>query len=234
DPRRRRPRRTALLHVDGRGVHWPRRWRWRRQLRDPGRSALRARVGRLAPSTNTVMLGKGGRNGTGSPPPATCPQADAGPLGFRDLRRDNDFWGTMIDIARGRRITGELLTPRGGSGGGGGGDTGPRCAPNPSFANDQKGGGGGAGGGILIVKALGRIVIKSTGLIDANGGNGGGGEQAGTNSHAGGGGGGSGGMIVLMSGTGIHITRHGRPYAEAVTSNNTNGAYTFAIQADGG
>jgi len=186
-----------------------------------------------APSTNTVMLGKGGRNGTGSPPPATCPQADAGPLGFRDLRRDNDFWGTMIDIARGRRITGELLTPRGGSGGGGGGDTGPRCAPNPSFANDQKGGGGGAGGGILIVKALGRIVIKSTGLINANGGNGGGGEQAGTNSHAGGGGG-SGGMIVLMSGTGIHITRHGRPYAEAVTSNNTNGAYTFAIQADGG
>src|SRR5262249_35855054 len=88
--------------------------------------------------------------------------------------------------------------------------------------------------GILIIKALGRIVVKSTGLINANGGNGGGGEQAGTNGNAGGGGGGSGGMIVLMSGGGIHLVTHGSPHDDATVSTTPHRAYDFAIQADGG
>jgi len=177
--------------------------------------------------------GKGGRMCQQIPPAG--PQVDAGPMAFLDLRRDNDFWGSGIRLAPPRqRVTGELLSPHGGSGGGGGGDSGPSCPPNPGFVTDTKGGGGGAGGGILIIKALGRIIVKSTGLINANGGYGGGGEQAGTNSNAGGGGGGSGGMIVLMSGSGIHLVAHGAPYADAVINNNTNRAYDFCIQADGG
>ncbi len=190
------------------------------------------------PGLPSVGLGKGGRMCTQSPP--TGPQADAGPLAFIDLRRDNDFWGSLVDQFIDKRITGEILSPRGGTGGGGGGDTGTRCPPNPGFLTDTKGGGGGAGGGVLIVKALGRIVVKSRGLINANGGDGGGGEQAGTNGAAGGGGAGSGGMIVLMSGSGIHIVRHGGAnfdigaYADGNLSGNTNGSYTFAVQADGG
>jgi hypothetical protein len=181
-----------------------------------------------AASMPRTALGRGGPMGS-SP---TGPQAEAGPLAFLDTRRDNDFWGSQVDPWRQLRITGELLAPRGGAGGGGGGDTGPACV-NASFINDQKGGGGGAGGGILVVKALGRVIVKAAGLINANGGFGGGGEQAGTNSNAGGGGAGSGGMVVLMSGSGIHLVAHGRPYSEGTTS-NTNRAYDFIVQADGG
>jgi hypothetical protein len=193
------------------------------------------------PTYPFVGLGRGGRmclsnNGT---------QAEPGPLGFTDTRRDNNFWGAGIDQARnggaGLRVLGELLNTRGGSGGGGGGDSGSRCPPNPGFITDTKGGGGGAGGGIIVIKALGRVIIKGSGLINANGGNGGGGEQAGTNGNAGGGGAGSGGMIVIMSGSGIHIVRHGQPtqsgvgaYADGVVNSATNGAYDFAIQCDGG
>ncbi|MEZ5963900.1 MAG: Ig-like domain-containing protein [Planctomycetota bacterium] len=185
------------------------------------------------PAMPQTGFGQGGRMCGGIPP--SGPQVDAGPLAFLDLRRDNDFWGSGIRLAAPRqRVTGELLAPRGGTGGGGGGDSGSRCSPNPGFITDTKGGGGGAGGGILIIKALGRIVVKSTGLVNANGGYGGGGEQAGTNGAAGGGGGGSGGMIVLMSGSGIHIVAHGSAYADAVISSNTNRAYDFCIQADGG
>lgn len=180
-------------------------------------------------------LGMGGKMCAGTPP--TGPQVDAGPVIFLDTRRDNDFWGSGIKLAPPRqRISGEMLTPQGGAGGGGGGDsnTSSRCPPNPGFIVDTKGGGGGAGGGILIIKALGRIIVNSTGLINANGGTGGGGEQAGTNGSAGGGGGGSGGMIVLMSGSGIHVVAHGAPYTDAILSSNQNRAYDFAIQADGG
>jgi hypothetical protein len=184
--------------------------------------------------TPAVMLGRGGRMGIGST--ATGPQVEAGPLTFRDARVDNDFYGTLIDLAQSppRRITGELLVARGGAGGGGGGDTGPLCDNPANFILDRKGGGGGAGGGVLIVKALRRIVIKSSGSLNASGGNGGGGEEAGTNSVAGGGGGGSGGMVVLMTGSGIHIAAHGRTYADGTINSNVNGAYTFAVQADGG
>lgn len=183
----------------------------------------------------SVTLGRGGAmqrlDGT-----ATGPQAAAGPLAFRDVRVDNDFYGALVDLSRtpARRVVGEILAPRGGAGGGGGGDSGPLCNNPGDFTNDRKGGGGGAGGGVLIVQALRRIIIKGSGVINANGGHGGGGEEAGSNSRAGGGGGGSGGMVVLMSGGGIHVVAHGRPYVDGGPTSNLNGAYTFAVQADGG
>ncbi len=177
-----------------------------------------------------VMRGKGG---------AMCsnnlgPQADAGPLLFSDSRADNNFWGSAVDLNRQLRIAGEFPLPRGGTGGGGGGDTGGVCAPNAAFINDQKGGGAGAGGGVIIIKALRRIIVRGQGRINADGGDGGGGEQAGTNGNAGGGGGGSGGMVVLMAGSGIHITAHGAPYADGLPTSNQNRAYDFAVSADGG
>ncbi|MCA8954456.1 MAG: hypothetical protein KDC87_00190 [Planctomycetes bacterium] len=171
-------------------------------------------------------------NGTGgfgcsSRSSTALPGGAAGPVAFLDSRRDNDFWGSAVDLHRRLRITGELSRPLGGAGGGGGGDWGAACTPNdPNFFNDQKGGGGGAGGGVLIVKALGSIVIKRTGRISADGGNGGGGAYAGANSLCGGGGGGSGGMVVLMAGRVIEIETHGETYA--------NNDYSFAITADGG
>ncbi|MEZ5965657.1 MAG: hypothetical protein R3F56_17615 [Planctomycetota bacterium] len=181
-------------------------------------------------------------NGRGGPPcqtPAPM-QAAAGPLAFSDPRRDNDFWGTGIRLGTpSQRVAGELLVPRGGAGGGGGGDSNDfqaptRCSVNPTFVSDRRGAGGGAGGGVLIIKALGRIVVKSGGRITATGGSGGGGEPAGSCGAGGGGGGGSGGMVVLMSARGIHISRHGAPYADASPTSNANGAYSFAIDADGG
>ena len=166
--------------------------------------------------------------------PASGPFVDAGPRAFMDSHADNDFYGVGVDMRRSLRIVGELLAARGGAGGGGGGDTGVRCPPNPQFIIDAPGGGGGGGGGALIVKVLGRIVVRAGGLLTANGGDGGGGSSYGSCGNAGGGGGGSGGMIVLMSGRGIHIAAHGAPYADAVLSGNGNGAYNFAIEADGG
>ncbi len=179
-----------------------------------------------------VGLGAGGR--MCGPTPPVGPRVLAGPSGFRDGRPDNDFYGVGVDVRRGLRVVGELLTPRGGSGGGGGGDSGVRCPPNAQFLHDSKGGGGGGGAGALLVKALGRVIIRSTGVITANGGGGGGGFTLGSNSNAGGGGGGSGGTVVLMAGQGIHIATHGAAYADATLTGNANGAYTFAIEADGG
>jgi hypothetical protein len=165
--------------------------------------------------------------------PMTGPQAPAGPLAFTDPRRDNDFFGRGVDAARQLGIAGELQSLRGGSGGGGGGDTGP-CAANGNFRFDKVAGGGGGGGGALLVQVRGRIILRQTGQLRADGGYGGGGTQAGTNSNSGGGGGGSGGMIVLMAGEGIHIAAHGSPYAHGEASSAANGAYDFAISADGG
>ncbi|MCA8974776.1 MAG: hypothetical protein KDC98_08640, partial [Planctomycetes bacterium] len=168
---------------------------------------------------------------------------------FTDDRLDNDFWGSGISVRAGRRlrITGELTAPTGGSGGGGGGDTsvktpGSPCSPTDSnFANDYSGGGGGGGGGVLIVKALGKIEITSTGRITADGGNGGGGEQAGASGEAGGGGGGSGGLVVLMSASRIVIHAHQnngrytfRGDPTHPNNSNTDRNYNFAISADGG
>ncbi|MBK9129679.1 MAG: hypothetical protein IPM13_18120, partial [Phycisphaerales bacterium] len=182
-----------------------------------------------APTGHRVMLGKGGAMCTNN----LGPQADAGPLLFLDSRGDNNFWGVGVDLNRQLRI-GVIQVPKGGTGGGGGGDTGARCAPNAAFISDQKGGGAGAGGGVIIVKALGRVIIRSQGRINADGGDGGGGEQAGTNGNAGGGGGGSGGMVALMSGSGIHIAAHGATYADGLPTSNQNRAYDFAVSADGG
>ncbi|MCA8941195.1 MAG: hypothetical protein KDB80_01430 [Planctomycetes bacterium] len=149
-----------------------------------------------------------------------------GDLAFTDSRDDNDFWGSGVNIHRGIRIQGELLAPQGGSGGGGGGDRSTSCAISGSFIGDEKGGGGGAGGGVLIIQALGKVIVRGTGTISANGGNGGGGEQAGSNNAGGGGGGGSGGMVVIMAAGGVEIVQHGGSYA----NDNNN----FAISADGG
>lgn len=151
----------------------------------------------------------------------------AGQLEFKDPRDNNNFWGTLVDLAAGTRVTGELLDPIGGQGGGGGGDYSTACGSSPnSFANDEKAGGGGAGGGILIIKALGTIEVAKDGLISVDGGDGGGGAWAGSNNRAGGGGGGSGGMVILMAGKEIRIHAHGETYA--------NNDYLLAVTADGG
>jgi len=191
-------------------------------------------------------FGEGGAGCSGGSGTRTAVLAggEAGARIFVDSREDNNFWGSGIDLSRNIRITGELSTPMGGGGGGGGGDTAHNtsCNPlDPSFANDYSGGGGGGGGGALIIKALGEIVISSSGKITADGGLGGGGEQVGACGEAGGGGAGAGGLIVLMSAKKIRIHAHstsGRYTFRGDPSNTnndtTNKNYDFAISADGG
>ena len=187
-------------------------------------------------------IGGAGCSGISGNPPAgrtaTLAGGTAGPRVFTDARSDNDFWGSAINLATGRRITGEIAKALGGTGGGGGGD----CVPNPGNnctpstasnpINDYSGGGGGGGGGILIVKALGEIEITRTGKIVADGGHGGGGEQAGGCGQGGGGGGGSGGMVVLMSAKRIILHQHGSPQVNRW--NYSQNDYNFAVSADGG
>ncbi|MBL9079832.1 MAG: hypothetical protein JNL08_20205 [Planctomycetes bacterium] len=156
-----------------------------------------------------------------------------GPVVFTDARLDNNYWGSAIDFNRRLRITGELSVPVGGGGGGGGGDLSynTNCSTDEAnFLNDSSGGGGGGGGGVLIVKALGEIVIGSTGRITADGGNGGGGEASGASSKAGGGGGGAGGMVILMSASRIVINARGTGANFTYAAND----YTYSISADGG
>ncbi|MCA8973691.1 MAG: hypothetical protein KDC98_03170 [Planctomycetes bacterium] len=199
--------------------------------------------------TGTQFRQKYGEGGYGcsgaSPRPATLPGGAAGALVFTDSRQDNNFWGSGISMNPNRRvrITGEMTIPMGGGGGGGGGDTSHNrvCGNDPSFANDYSGGGGGGGAGALIIKALGKIEITSTGMITANGGNGGGGEQVGACGEAGGGGAGAGGMVVLMSADKIVIHPHHnanrytfRGDTTHSNNNNTNKNYDFCISADGG
>jgi hypothetical protein len=155
---------------------------------------------------------------------------EPGPTVFADADPGNDFWGSAIDLHRGRRIAGELPSPIGGGGGGGGGNT---CDTRPTAQppiSDMSGGGGGAGGGVLIVKALGEIVVTATGRITANGGDGGGGEQAGTSGEAGGGGGGAGGMVILMSATRIVLHAHGSSGRYRYAEDD----FDFVLSADGG
>jgi hypothetical protein len=167
---------------------------------------------------------------------------DAGPVGFVDASGVNNFYGRAIriDAPRNRliRIDGELTAPRGGSGGGGGGDGAvDGCLDPASWRNDDKGGGGGGGAGVIIIKCLGRVMIKSLGKITAVGGHGGGGagNSAGSSEIGGGGGGGSGGMIVVMASQ-IDIVKHGQRYAQldGAGGNRRAGASDFALQADGG
>ncbi|MEE9126414.1 MAG: hypothetical protein V3U11_04685, partial [Planctomycetota bacterium] len=155
-----------------------------------------------------------------------------GPVVFTDPRVDNNFWGSAVNLVLQKRITGELRKPTAGAGGGGGGDYSRQgCSTNdPNFANDDKGGGGGAGGGTIIIKALGRIMVDTDGIISVNGGDGGGGAWAGANNRGGGGGGGSGGMIVLMAGESIDFVIHGPTTSATYASNNFN----FVLSADGG
>jgi hypothetical protein len=172
-----------------------------------------------------------GRGGFGCRSRATTalPGGQPGPLVFVDPAPNNNFWGSALDRASNIRITGELRNPRGGEGGGAGGDFSVSCAlGDPNFFSDEKGGGGGGGGGVLIVKALGKIEVRPTGRIAANGGHGGGGAWAGSNNRGGGGGGGAGGMVVLMAGDSIVLHTHGGTY----TSPNFDA--NFAITADGG
>lgn len=182
------------------------------------------------PATGFVqVLGQGGYGCTGPMGRSTLPGGAAGPVAFSDARKDNDFWGSAVNLQRQVRIRGELARPQGGAGGGGGGDRSfySVCSANhPQWTMDEKGGGGGAGGGVIVVKALGTIAIGPSGAIRADGGHGNGGEQAGSNNRGGGGGGGSGGMVVLMAGRKIRIDVHGETY----TSND----FAFAISADGG
>ena len=158
---------------------------------------------------------------------------------FVDSRDDNNYWGSAINFRESLRITGELSVPIGGGGGGGGGDLSYNLSCTPTdvnFANDGSGGGGGGGGGVLIVKALGDIIIKSTGRISADGGSGAAGELA-SSTRGGGGGGGAGGMVVLMSASRIEINVHGgnstvSPFSRIETYAQND--YDFSISADGG
>jgi hypothetical protein len=153
----------------------------------------------------------------------------SGPSVFMDSREDNNFWGAAINYRNQLRITGEMAAPMGGGGGGGGGDLSynNNCDTQaPNFQSDSSGGGGGGGGGVLVVKALGPIIIRASGRINADGGHGGGGEIGGSCNEGGGGGAGAGGMVVLMSASYIEIHAHGGTYQQ----NN----YDFAVSADGG
>ncbi len=172
--------------------------------------------------------------------PGVIPGA-AGPIGFVDPDENNNFVGTSLRFTNGVpgfRTSGELAAARGGSGGGGGGDGATDCSSVSQWRTDAKGGGGGGGAGILIIKCLGKVRIRAAGSISANGGAGGGGAPNGasgasTSSPAGGGGGaGSGGTVIIMAPR-IDVVKHGETYGGASVSQRSNGAYSFAITADG-
>ncbi len=173
-------------------------------------------------STAVQKKGTGGNGGT-----ANATGGKPGPTNFLDQTKTNDFWGRLVTKS-GDVIIGELLSPTGGGGGGGGGDvtSSSKCqAGQPGYINDRKGGGGGGGAGVVIIKALGPIIISSTGRVSADGGRGGGGEWAGSSRFGGGGGAGAGGMVVLMSATRIDLHTHQGTYA--------NNDYNFSVTADG-
>jgi hypothetical protein len=177
--------------------------------------------------TEDIVLGIGGK-GNGSQ--GEVEGGRVGPLVFTDENPNNNFWGRQVDSSGSVEI-GELAAPRGGNGGGAGGDrtSAASCFAGPaSYFNDERGGGGGAGGGVLIIKALGKIEVTSTGRISADGGHGGGGEPNASNKEAGGGGGGSGGMVILMSASKIEIWQHANQWKSPTFDSR------FAITADGG
>lgn len=161
--------------------------------------------------------------GLSGAPSRSLPGGSEGLSPFVDTRRDNDFFGTAVNVQQGVVIPGELARPMGGSGGGGGGDLAAQLG-NLNWIANNKGGSGGGGGGALIVCAAGKIDVA--GRITANGGHGGGGERAGSNDLAGGGGGGSGGTIILYSLSEIVLHTRGETYA--------NDDYDFSLSADGG
>ncbi|MHC5065474.1 MAG: hypothetical protein ACYTG5_16025, partial [Planctomycetota bacterium] len=167
-------------------------------------------VGENVPIKQLAGTGGNGCAGQQGSPLRALPGGDAAVTPFLDRRKDNDFWGSGVDMFRGIRIAGELADPRGGSGGGSGGDrslTG--CNPvGQNFISNSRGGGGGGGAGVLIIKALGKIIVGPRGRISANGGHGGGGQAAGSNNEGGAGGAGAGGMVILQSGEGIDIFVH--------------------------
>lgn len=195
------------------------------------------------PPTDVSARGGDGRVGCQNKNPTTpgVVPGGAGPVGFIDPDENNNFVGTALRFTAGApsfRASGELAAPRGGAGGGGGGDGATDCANTSQWRTDAKGGGGGGAAGVLIIKCLGRVKIRSSGLITANGGTGGGGAPNGasggtTSSSAGGGGGaGSGGMVVIMAPR-IDMVKHGETYTNAATAQRANGAYSFAVMADG-
>ncbi len=144
--------------------------------------------------------------------PASGGAAGIGP--FADGDPSNDFFGVQpLFGPRGELaglVRGELARLWAGYGGGGGGNAIPASTfPNPNwnFASDEKGGAGGGGGGALEIRALGKIVFGSLGLIRANGGRGATGENTYFLDHIGGSGGsGSGGHVLLESATAIDFT----------------------------
>ena len=163
---------------------------------------------------------------------------------FADGSDSNDFIGTL----------GEFQSLLGGQGGGAGGSAldsyycGKWCLNDATTINDNlcvdegsyptnpivddpegdaRGGSGGGGGGAFSLRALGEIVIESTGLINCAGGNGGAGEGVGCGSWAGSGGGGSGGAIVIQSATDVIVQ------AGAVVT-AAGGAGGFASERRGG
>ncbi len=144
--------------------------------------------------------------------PAMGGAAGIGP--FADGDPANDFFGVKPLFGPGGELTGllrgELASLWGGYGGGGGGNAIPASQfPNPNWnvGSDEKGGAGGGGGGALEIRALGKIVFGSFGLIRANGGRGATGENTYFLDHIGGSGGsGSGGHVVLESATAIDFT----------------------------
>ncbi|MGH7149239.1 MAG: hypothetical protein ACREIU_01000, partial [Planctomycetota bacterium] len=100
-----------------------------------------------------------------------------GPDVFLDVDAGNDFFGRKF-VLGGNPLLGELGSLVAGQGGGGGGDAVYYSAttPNPNCLNntqwqgnpgDRKGGAAGGGGGILILRALGPIVVTSSGKLSA-------------------------------------------------------------------
>ncbi len=172
-----------------------------------------------------VPAGLNGSNGGPGPGVGDCVDlalpVDGGAFGpdvFTDtdaggvLFTGNDFFGRKF-VLGGNPLAGELNALVAGQGGGGGGDAvfysattpNPNCLNNTQWQGnapsaDRKGGAAGGGGGVLILRAIGPIVVTSTGKLSAKGGNGGHGESIlFINPAGGGGGGGSGGMIMVES-----------------------------------
>ncbi|HET6205123.1 MAG TPA: Ig-like domain-containing protein [Planctomycetota bacterium] len=131
-----------------------------------------------------------------------------GPDLFVDADPTNDFFGRKF-VPGGSPLAGELAAPIAGQGGAAGGDEvfyngtppPPNCLNNTQWLfQDRKGGAGGGGAGILILRALGPIVIASSGKLSAVGGRGGNAESIlFINPGGGSGGGGSGGMVIVES-----------------------------------
>jgi hypothetical protein len=178
--------------------------------------------GTLTPVGLSVVAGSGtdghpsSRGAETGVTPARGGRPGRGP--FLDATDENDFLGVKPRVAGGELVglvRGELTGLWAGYGGGAGGNA-SMLYPNPEWTgnSDEKGGGGGGAAGGLHIKALGRIVFGSIGVIKANGAQGGTGEHTFLDHIGGTGGGGSGGHVILESATLVDFTADGTAVSE--------------------